>query len=64
MRLLDPDSISVKIEDLGIEKHLFQILTREINRPNGMILNTGPTGSGKTTSLYTFLKKFTHLKTK
>jgi len=57
MRLLDPDSISVKIEDLGIEKHLFQILTREINRPNGMILNTGPTGSGKTTSLYTFLKK-------
>ena len=56
MRLLDPDSISVEIGDLGIEKHLFEILKREIHRPNGMILNTGPTGSGKTTSLYAFLK--------
>ncbi|MBU1046349.1 type II/IV secretion system protein [Patescibacteria group bacterium] len=56
LRLLDPDSISVNIEELGIEKHLFEILKKEIHRPNGMILNTGPTGSGKTTSLYAFLK--------
>ncbi|MCK4918403.1 MAG: type II/IV secretion system protein [Candidatus Pacebacteria bacterium] len=57
LRLLDPDNISVTIEDLGIEKNLFAILDKEIHRPNGMILNTGPTGSGKTTSLYAFLKK-------
>lgn len=56
MRLLDPDSISVTIDKLGIEKRLFEIIQREIRRPNGMILNTGPTGSGKTTSLYAFLK--------
>ncbi len=57
LRLLDPDTISVETEDLGIEKHLLEILKKEIHRPNGMILNTGPTGSGKTTTLYAFLKK-------
>ena len=57
LRILNPDAISVEIENLGIEEHLFKILTREISRPNGMILNTGPTGSGKTTSLYAFLRK-------
>ena len=57
LRILNPDIISVSMEDLGIEPQLLKILTREINRPNGMLLNTGPTGSGKTTSLYAFLKK-------
>lgn len=57
LRLLDPDAISVSMEELGIEKHLLEIVKKEISRPNGMILNTGPTGSGKTTSLYAFLKK-------
>ncbi|MCK5285655.1 MAG: Flp pilus assembly complex ATPase component TadA [Candidatus Pacebacteria bacterium] len=57
LRLLDPANISVTIKDLGIEKNLFEILNKEIHRPNGMILNTGPTGSGKTTSLYAFLRK-------
>lgn len=57
LRLLNPDTIAVSMENLGIEPHLFEILNREIGRPNGMILNTGPTGSGKTTTLYAFLKK-------
>ncbi len=57
LRVLNPDTIAVSMEKLGMEKHLFEILNREIQRPNGMILNTGPTGSGKTTSLYAFLKK-------
>jgi len=56
-RILNPDAISVPIEELGIEPRLLKILIREINRPNGMLLNTGPTGSGKTTTLYAFLKK-------
>ncbi len=57
MRVLDPASISVDLEKLGIHKKLLDILIREMNKPNGMILTTGPTGSGKTTSLYAFLKK-------
>lgn len=57
LRVLNPDAISVGLPDLGINDHLLKILMHEIGRPNGMILNTGPTGSGKTTTLYAFLKK-------
>jgi type II secretory ATPase GspE/PulE/Tfp pilus assembly ATPase PilB-like protein len=42
---------------MGIEPKLFQLFMKEITRPNGMILLTGPTGSGKTTTLYSFLQK-------
>ena len=57
MRILDPKSIQVKIEELGIEPYLFSIIEQEISKPNGLILVTGPTGSGKTTTLYAFLRK-------
>jgi type IV pilus assembly protein PilB len=57
MRLLNPKSINVPLEDLGIYPKLLKVLLEEINRPDGMILTTGPTGSGKTTTLYAFLKK-------
>ena len=57
MRLLNPKSIDVPLEKLGINKKLLDILLKEIDRPDGMILTTGPTGSGKTTTLYSFLKK-------
>ena len=57
MRVLNPKSISVPFEELGIEKKLFEILSHEIEKPNGMIITTGPTGSGKTTTLYAVLKK-------
>lgn len=57
MRILNPKSIRVKLEDLGIEPSLFEVFMREIKKPNGMILLTGPTGSGKTTTLYSFLQK-------
>jgi type IV pilus assembly protein PilB len=57
MRVLNQKSIRVSIEELGIEPKLLEILMREIDRPNGMILTTGPTGSGKTTTLYSFLRK-------
>ncbi|MEN9912679.1 MAG: type pilus assembly ATPase PilB, type pilus assembly protein PilB [Candidatus Parcubacteria bacterium] len=57
MRLLNPKSIDVPLESLGINKKLLDILLKEIERPDGMILTTGPTGSGKTTTLYSFLKK-------
>ncbi len=57
MRILNPKSIAVSLEDLGIEKRTLEVLIEQINRPNGMILITGPTGSGKTTTLYAFIKK-------
>lgn len=57
MRLLNPKSINVPLEDLGIYPKLLKVLLEEINRPDGMTLTTGPTGSGKTTTLYAFLKK-------
>ena len=57
MRLLNPKSIAVSLEQLGIEKRTLDILIEQINKPNGMLLITGPTGSGKTTTLYAFLKK-------
>lgn len=57
MRLLNPKSIAVPIEELGIENRTLAVLMEQINRPNGMLLITGPTGSGKTTTLYAFMKK-------
>jgi type IV pilus assembly protein PilB len=57
MRILNPKSINVSLEDLGIHPKLLAVLIKEMNRPDGMILTTGPTGSGKTTTLYAFLKK-------
>ena len=57
LRILNPKSIRVTLEELGISAPMFEIFMREIRKPNGMILLTGPTGSGKTTTLYSFLQK-------
>lgn len=56
MRILNPKSISTGLEELGISPKLLKLLKIEISRPNGLILTTGPTGSGKTTTLYAFLR--------
>ncbi len=57
MRLLRPKSISLEFKDLGVRGRAWESLQREIARPNGMIVTTGPTGSGKTTTLYAILKR-------
>ena len=57
MRILNPNSIAIDLEKLGIHPRLLEIFKKEIRKPNGLILTTGPTGSGKTTTLYAFLKK-------
>jgi len=57
MRILNPQSIMVPMEELGIPENLFKVIEREISKPNGLVIVTGPTGSGKTTSLYTFLQR-------
>ena len=57
MRILDPRSIQGDLATFGIEPRLYKIIESEIKKPNGLILITGPTGSGKTTTLYAFLRK-------
>ena len=57
MRILNPKSIRYKLEDMGVEAKLYDVFMKEIKKPNGLILLTGPTGSGKTTTLYSFLQK-------
>ena len=57
LRILNPKTISITLEDLGMHPEFFKIMERELKKPNGMILTTGPTGSGKTTTLYAFIKK-------
>jgi len=57
MRLLDPDNIKVDLEVLGYEPYLKKLVFECIAKPNGIILLTGPTGSGKTTTLYACLQK-------
>lgn len=57
MRLLRSSATSLNFEDLGIEGKAYEDLVKEIKRPNGMIIATGPTGSGKTTTLYAILNK-------
>jgi len=56
LRILDPKSL-IELETLGLREDLLEIFEKEIKKPNGMIIVTGPTGSGKTTTLYAFLKK-------
>ena len=55
MRLLGAENIELNLEELGLNKKELDKLHQEISQPNGMILVTGPTGSGKTTTLYACL---------
>lgn len=57
LRILNPDAIAVPLEQLGIEPRLLARIEHELAKPNGMVLTTGPTGSGKTTTLYAFMRK-------
>ncbi len=55
LRILDPDSAKLGIDALGYEEDQKQLFLSALDQPQGMILVTGPTGSGKTVSLYTGL---------
>lgn len=56
LRVLNPKSI-LSLEELGLRKDLLEIFRKEITKPNGMLIVTGPTGAGKTTTLYAFLRE-------
>ena len=49
--------LKVGLESLGMNEHMLSVVKEELKKPNGMILTTGPTGSGKTTTLYSFLRE-------
>lgn len=57
MRLLDPDASGFTLEGLGLNSALRAVIEEELGRPNGAIVTTGPTGSGKTTALYAFMQQ-------
>lgn len=57
MRLLTGKAANLQFEQLGLRGRALKELTQQLARPNGMIITTGPTGSGKTTTLYAFLNK-------
>jgi type IV pilus assembly protein PilB len=57
MRILDNRSINVQLEDLGFSDNVMTIWKHQIDQPHGIILVTGPTGSGKTTTLYASLRQ-------
>lgn len=56
LRLLNKSSVALEIEKLGIRKQNLEKILHETKKPNGVFLTTGPTGSGKTTTLYSVLK--------
>jgi type IV pilus assembly protein PilB len=56
MRILDPSATMVTLPQLGLRADNLALVKKKIAQPNGLILNTGPTGSGKTTTLYAFLR--------
>ncbi len=55
LRLLDKSNLNVRMEELGFRPEALESFQRVLNRPHGLVLVTGPTGSGKTTTLYSAL---------
>ena len=57
LRVLDQSAVGLELERLGMPDDVYENFTQDINMPNGIILVTGPTGSGKTTTLYAALDR-------
>ena len=57
MRILDQSATSLDLENVGLPEDVYEQITMDIEKPNGIIVVTGPTGSGKTTTLYSVLRR-------
>jgi type IV pilus assembly protein PilB len=57
LRVLDRGSVNLEVESLGFPKYVYDFVTEVIQRPNGIFVVTGPTGCGKTTTLYSCLRR-------
>jgi type IV pilus assembly protein PilB len=57
LRVLDRSVVSLDLENLGLPEDVFESITMDVEKPNGIVIITGPTGSGKTTTLYSCLRR-------
>ena len=57
LRILDRSTVSLELENLGMPTDVYDTFSQDIQNPNGIIIVTGPTGSGKTTTLYSALRR-------
>ena len=64
MRILDQSATSLDLENVGLPEDVYEQITMEIEKPNGIFIVTGPTGSGKTTTLYSILRRINQIDTK
>jgi len=64
LRVLDREATKLELEALGLPKYVYDYMTEAIQQPNGIIIVTGPTGSGKTTTLYSALRRINTLDSK
>jgi type IV pilus assembly protein PilB len=64
LRVLDRSSVNLELEHLGMPPYLFDYITETIEKPNGIFIVTGPTGAGKTTTLYACLRRINQIDTK
>jgi type IV pilus assembly protein PilB len=64
LRVLDRSIVNLDLESLGLPDYIHDYLIEVINRPNGIFIVTGPTGSGKTTTLYSCLRKINTIDSK
>ena len=64
MRILDRGAVSLDLENVGLPEDVYEQITMDIEKPNGIIVVTGPTGSGKTTTLYSILRRINQVDTK
>ncbi|MGN6553667.1 MAG: GspE/PulE family protein [Verrucomicrobiota bacterium] len=64
LRVLDRSAVNLQVESLGFPKYVFDYVTDAINRPNGIFVVTGPTGCGKTTTLYACLARVNSIDSK
>ncbi|MFT5104605.1 MAG: type IV pilus assembly protein PilB [Pseudoalteromonas tetraodonis] len=64
LRVLDRSSVSLDLENLGLQPDLFNYIGETVEKPNGIFIVTGPTGAGKTTTLYACLRRINTVDTK
>ncbi len=64
LRVLDRSVVSLDLENVGLPEDVYELITMDIEKPNGIIIVTGPTGSGKTTTLYSCLRRINTIDTK
>ncbi|MCA9192228.1 MAG: Flp pilus assembly complex ATPase component TadA [Planctomycetales bacterium] len=64
MRILDRSVVSLDLNNVGMDEHTLTVFRKIIDRPNGIVLVTGPTGSGKTTTLYSALSELNSIEDK